>query len=65
MMDYTVTRARSEGVTFTPCSQWDRAEATMAKATMAKATTFSPMPTTDEVDMLYCQLTKIHAISVV
>jgi hypothetical protein len=59
-MDYAVTRARSEGVTFTPCSQWDRAE-----ATMAKATTFSPMPTTDEVDMLYCQLTKIHAISVV
>jgi hypothetical protein len=60
MMDYAVTCARSKGVTFTPYNQWDRAE-----ATMTKATTFSPLPTTDEVDMLYCQLTEIHAISVV
>jgi hypothetical protein len=31
---------------------------------MAKATTFSPPPTTDEADRLYCQPTKIHAISI-
>jgi hypothetical protein len=40
---------------FTPPhhSRWDR----------AKATTFSPPPTTDEVDRLYRQLMEIHAIS--
>jgi hypothetical protein len=36
-----------------PHSRWDR----------AKATTFSPPPTTDEVDRLYRQLMEIHAIS--
>jgi hypothetical protein len=57
-MDYATIQARPGGVISTPRRRWG-----LAEATMAKATSFSPPPTTDEVDRLYCQLAEIHAIS--
>jgi hypothetical protein len=41
-------RKDPERIDFHPHYRWDRAE-----ATMAEATTFSPLPTIDEVDRLY------------
>jgi hypothetical protein len=52
MMDYTINRGQPEGVIFTPCCRWG----------LAMAIGFSPSPTTDEVNRLYCQLVGIHAI---
>jgi hypothetical protein len=62
MMDYAATKAPPEGVISTlpsPSRQWWG----MAEATKAKAMSFSPPPTTGEVDRLYHQLEEIHAIS--
>jgi hypothetical protein len=50
-MDYAATLARPRGEISVPCHRWS-----LAEATMAKATSFSPPPTTDEVDRLYRQL---------
>jgi hypothetical protein len=57
MMDYAATQARPEGMISTHRCRWG-----LAEATMAKATSFSPLPTIDEVDRLYHQLAEIHAI---
>jgi hypothetical protein len=57
MMDYAATRAPSEGALLPP-NRWDLAEATVAMAMVS-----SPSLTADEVERLYRQLTKIHAIN--
>jgi hypothetical protein len=56
MMDYATTQAQS-GVISTL-----RHRRSLPEATMAKAMSFSPPPTADELDRLYRQLAKIHAI---